>query len=155
MAYTPDPQRAFDTSLRQARLVAFACCFLAPATYVVSYGTQVLRGQWRLYLEGFGRLPWADSRVSTCLALSLGALALALLVPPRMGRSLAALRGRNLLACALLVSSAASGLFLGTRIGPPAASLCLCLFLAPMGGGLAVFPTTQRWRAALEESRQR
>jgi hypothetical protein len=150
MSYTPDPQRAFDTSLRQARLVAFACCFMAPATYVVSFASQVLRGQWRLYLDGFSRLPWSDPRVPGCLALSLGALALALLLPPRLGRaSLAALRGRNLLGCALLVSSAASGLFLGTRIGPPAASLCLCLFLAPMAGGLLLFPTGRRWRAVL------
>jgi hypothetical protein len=134
---------------------------MAPATYVVSFASQVLRGRWPLYLGGFSQLPWGDPRVSGCLALSLGALALAFLLPPRIGRgthggpTLAALRGRNLLGCALLVTSAASGLFLGTRIGPPAASLCLGLFLAPMAAGAALFPTAARWRQALAGSRAR
>jgi hypothetical protein len=156
MAFPPELERNLETSVRQARLVAFTCCFLAPVTYIASFGSQVLRGHWQLYLAGFGSLPWSDTRLPGSLAVALGALALAFLLPPKTGRlkggsaSLATLRGRNLLTCGLLVGSAAAGLFLGTRLGPPVASLCLCLFLAPMVAGWFVFPTAKRWRGMLE-----
>jgi hypothetical protein len=155
MVHSFDPGRAFATSLRQARLVAFVCAFVAPATYLASFASQVLHGNWHLYFTSAGPLPWDDPRLTGALALSLGAMALAFLLPPRLGRRvdgklpLSVLRGRNLVVCALLVAAAAAGLFLGTRIGPPAANLCLSLFLAPMAVGVALFPTEKRWRAEL------
>jgi len=158
MTLPPDLERDLQTSVRQARLVALTCCYIAPAMYLLSVGSSALRGRWRLFLGGFGQLPWADPRVPGALALAAAALLLAWLLPPRLGRrargraALGALRGRNLLTCALLVLVAVSGLFLGVKLGPPAASLSLVLFLAPMAAGLARFPGTARWRQALERS---
>ena len=50
---------------------------------------------------------------------------------------------------ALLVAVAICGLVLGVKIGPPAASLSLVLFLAPMVRGWFVFPSEARWRRAM------
>ena len=127
MALPPVPDRDLETAVRQARLVAFTCCYLAPAMYVLSFASQVLRGRWQLFFAGFGQLPWADPRVPGALAAAAAALALAFILPARPGggATLARLRGRNLLTCGLLVLVAAAGLYLGVKIGPPAASLSL------------------------------
>jgi hypothetical protein len=154
MATPPDPQRELDQTVRQARLVAFTCCFLAPIMYTYSFGTSVLHGRWQLFFAGFAGLPWADPRVPGSLAAAAVAMTLALLLPPRLGRldggsALNTLRLRNLLCCALLVAVAVSGLFLGVKIGPPAASASLILFLAPMVRGLLDFPSQARWRKVI------
>ena len=121
MATPPDPQRELDQTVRQARLVAFTCCFLAPIMYTYSFGTSVLHGRWQLFFAGFAGLPWADPRVPGSLAAAAVAMTLALLLPPRLGRldgglALNTLRLRNLLCCALLV--AVLGLFLGRQDRP-------------------------------------
>jgi len=155
MAFAPDLERDLETALRQARLVAFTCCYLAPAMYILTFGSQVLRGRWQLFLGGFSQLPWADPRLPGALACAGAALALAVLLPPRLGRAqpgrpgLAVLRGRNLAACGLLVVVAVAGLYLGVKLGPPAASTSLVLFLVPVIRGFASFPSGARWRAAL------
>jgi hypothetical protein len=157
MTYSPAFERELRQSARQARMVAFTCCFVAPAMYIITLGSQAFRGQWHLFLGGFGRLPWADPRVPGALAVAVLALSLALVLPPRLGRAgddratLGALKARNLLSSALLVAVAVCGLFLGVKIGPPAASLSLVLFLATMVRGWFVLPSESRWRQALAE----
>ena len=155
MTFSPDLERELRQSVRQARLVAFTCCYVGPAMYILSLGSQVLRGRWELFLSGFGRLPWGDPRVPGSLAVAVVAMALALVLPQRLGRtgqgrtSLGTLKARNLLASALLVAVAISGLYLGVKIGPPAASLSLVTFLAPMVRGWFIFPAEARWRRAM------
>jgi predicted cobalt transporter CbtA len=123
--------------------------------YIVCLGTQAYRGSWAPFLGGFSRLPWSDPRVPGALAAGAVALALALGLPGRLGRldpprsALATLRARNLLSSALLVAVAVSGLYLGVKLGPPAASLSLVLILAPMVRGWFVLPREARWRAAI------
>ena len=158
MAFSPDLERELNKSVRQARLVASTCCFIAPIMYFACIGTQALRGQWRLFLGGFGRLPWADPRVPGALAAAAVALALSVLLPARLGRldeprqALGTLRGRNLATSGLLVAVAICGLFLGMKLGPPAATLSLCLFLATMARGWFVFPSEANWRAVMAGS---
>jgi len=162
MPFSPDLERDLNKSVRQARLVASTCCFIAPIMYIVSIGNQALRGHWALFLGGFSRLPFSDHRVPGALAVAAVALALAVTLPERLGRfsdprsTLGVLRARNLLSSFLLVGVAVSGLFLGMKIGPPAASLSLVLFLAPMARGWLVFPSETRWRKAMAggDSRQ-
>ena len=155
MPLSPDLERELRQSVRQARLVAFTCCYVGPAMYILSLGSQALRGRWELFLAGFGRLPWGDPRVPGALAAASVAMALALVLPPRLGRlgdaraTLGVLKARNLLSSALLVAVAICGLVLGVKIGPPAASLSLVLFLAPMVRGWFVFPSESRWRQTL------
>jgi hypothetical protein len=155
MSFPPDLERELRQSVRQARMVAFVCLYVAPAMYILSVGSQVLRSHWHLFFGGFSRLPWADPRVPGCVAGAGLALALALLVPPRLGRmddprsALGALKARNLLTAALMVAVAVCGLFLAVKIGPPAASLSLVLFLVPVVTGWSVFPSEARWRAAM------
>lgn len=155
MPFTPDMERELRQSVRQARLVAFTCCFVAPAMYLLSLGSQVLAGRWGGFLAGFGRLPWEDHRVSGSIAGACAALALALVLPPRLGRmsdprsALGALKARNLLGSALLATMAVCGLYVGVKIGPPAASLSLALCLMPMVRACFVFPTEAGWRAAM------
>jgi ABC-type spermidine/putrescine transport system permease subunit II len=155
MSLPPDLEREFHRSLRQARMVAMVCCFLAPLIYTYSFGAQKLQGRWLLFLAGFGGLDWRDHRVAGALATAVAALVLALVLPGRLGRmaggrtSLSALRGRNLLTSALLLAVAISGLWLGMKVGEDAASLCLVLFLLPPLRGLQVFPSEPRWRKAI------
>ena len=155
MSFPPDLERELKQSVRQARLVAATCCFIAPLMYILCLGTQAYRGSWALFLGGFGQLPWTDHRVPGALAAAAVALVLALAVPGRLGRldtprsALAALRARNLLSSALLVAVAVCGLFVGVKLGPPAASLSLVLILAPMVRGWFVLPREARWRAVI------
>ena len=155
MSFSPDLERELRQSVRQARMVAFTCCFVAPAMYIISLGSQALRGHWLLFLAGFGHLPWADPRVPGTVAGAALALGLGLVLPQRMGRTgearatLGALKARNLLSSALLVAVAVCGLFLGVKLGPPAASLSLVLFLVPMVRGWFIFPSESRWRQIL------
>ena len=155
MPFPPDLERELRQSVRQARLVAATCCFIAPIMYLLTLGTQAFHGRWAQFLAGFGQVPWTDPRVPGALAVAAVAMALAVVLPARLGRmtppgsALAALRGRNLLSSALLVAVAVSGLFLGVKLGPPAGSLSLILILAPMARGWFVFPRAARWRAAM------
>ena len=157
MPFSPDLERDLRQSVRQARLVAFTCCYVAPAMYLLTLGSQVLGGRWGRFLIGFDRLPWGDHRVSASIAAACMALALSLVLPPRLGRmsdprtALGALRARNLLASALLAAMAVCGLFLGVKLGPPAASLSLVLCLAPMARAAFVLPTEGRWRATMAQ----
>jgi hypothetical protein len=159
MAFPPELERELRQSVRQARMVAFVCCFLAPAMYLLTIGSQAYGSRWGLFLTGFGRLPWADPRVPWLLAGACMALALALVLPPRLGRpldpgsALGALKLRNLVSAALLAGNAMCGLYLGIKIGPPAASLCLSLCLITMIRGCFVFPSEARWRAAMTRAR--
>jgi len=152
MPFPPDLERELAKSVRQARLVAATCGFIAPVMYLMSIGTQALRGHWALFLGGFGRLPWADPRVPGALAAAALAMGLALVLPRRLDRgkaSMGALRGRNLMSCALLVCVAVCGLYLGMKLGPPAASLSLVLCLLPMVRTVFIFPSEAGWRARL------
>jgi hypothetical protein len=155
MTLSPEQERELRQSVRQGRLVAFTCCFVAPAMYLVSLDSQVLRGHWMLFLSGFSRLPWDDPRVPWSIAGAFLALALSLILPQRLGHmrdprsALGTLKGRNLLTVALLAAMAICGLYLGVKIGPPAASASLALCLIPAARGLFVFPTEARWRALL------
>jgi len=148
----PDLERPLRTAFRQSRMVAFVCGFVAPAMYLLTLGSQVLHGRWELFLGGFARLPWGDPRVPGFLGAAGLALALALGVVPRLFRprtpeaALGALRTRNLLASGLLAATAACGLALGVKLGPPAASLSLALCLAAMAGAWSAFPRERRWR---------
>jgi hypothetical protein len=157
----PDLERPLRIAFRQARMVAFVCGFVAPAMYLLTLGSQVLHGHWEQFLGGFGRLPWGDPRVPRALGAAALALVLALGVVPRLFRpqgpesALGVLRARNLLASALLAAAAVCGLWLGVKIGPPAASLSLALCLAAMAGACAVFPRERRWREALAEGLSR
>ena len=63
MPFQPDPERELKQAVRQARLVAATCCFIAPIMYLLTLGTQAFQGRWGLFLAGFGQLPWADSRL--------------------------------------------------------------------------------------------
>ena len=145
MPFSPDLERDLNKSVRQARLVASTCCFIAPIMYIVSIGNQALRGHWALFLGGFSRLPFSDHRVPGALAVAAVALALAVTLPERLGRfsdprsTLGVLRARNLLSSFLLVGVAVSD-----------------LFLAPMARGWLVFPSETRWRKAMAggDSRQ-
>jgi hypothetical protein len=155
MSFSPDLERELRQSVRQARMVAFTCCFVAPAMYIITLGSQAFRGHWQLFLAGFGRLPWSQPRVPGAVAAAALAMALALVLPQRLGQTgepraaLGALKARNLVSSALLVAVAVCGLFLGVKIGPPAASLSLVLFLLPMVRGWFVFPGESRWRAVM------
>jgi hypothetical protein len=161
MAFPPELERELRQSVRQARMVAFVCCFVAPAMYLISLGSQALRGHWELFLGGFGRLPWADPRVPAALSGAGLALILALVLPDRLGRldepraALGTLKARNLVSCALLVAVAVGGLYLGVKLGPPAASLSLVLCLAPVARGWFVFPREDRWRRTMGAGRGR
>lgn len=158
MAFPPDLERELKQSVRQARMVAFVCCFLAPAMYLLTIGSQAYGSRWGLFLTGFGRLPWADPRVPGLIAAAGLALVLSLILPPRLGRlgdpgsALGALKLRNLASAALLAGNAMCGLYLGIKLGPPAASLCLALCLITMIRGWFVFPREARWRAAMARS---
>jgi hypothetical protein len=155
MTFPPELERELRQSVRQARMVAFTCLYVAPAMYILSVGSQVLRSHWHLFLAGFSRLPWEDPRVPACITAASVALGLALILPPRLGRmrdprsALGALKARNLLTAGLMVAVAVCGLFLAVKIGPPAATLSLVLFVLPMIGGWAVFPSEAGWRAAM------
>jgi hypothetical protein len=155
MTLGPELERELRQAVRQARLVAFTCCFAAPAMYLISVGSQALGSRWERFLGGFGRLPWSDPRVPWTLAAALLAFVLSLVLPGRLGHprdprsALGVLRARNLVRSALLAVVAGCGLYLGFRLGPPAASLCLVLCLAPMARGLFVFPAEARWREAM------
>jgi len=155
MTYTPDPERELKLAVRQARLVALTCGFLAPVMYLFSLGTQALGGRWGLFLTGFGRLPWADRRVPALLVTALLALALSVLLPPRLGRmdspraALGTLKLRNLVTSGLLAATAMCGLYLGIKLGPPAASSTLVLCLAAMIRCAFILPSEARWRAQL------
>ena len=155
MTFGSELERELRQAVRQARLVAFTCCFAAPAMYLISVGSQALGGRWERFLDGFGRLPWSDPRVPWAVAAALLAFALSLVLPGRLGHprdsrsALAVLRARNLARSALLAAVAVCGLYLGFKLGPPAASLCLVLCLAPMARGFFVFPTESRWRETM------
>lgn len=151
-AFPPDLERELRQSVRQARMVSFTCAFVAPAMYIISLGSQVLRGRWRLFLASFADLPWDENLLRVSLAAACLTLALALILPPRLGRprdpraALGALKLRNLLTAALMAAVAIFGLYLGVKIGPPVASLSLVICLLPMVGGWAVLPSESRWR---------
>jgi hypothetical protein len=155
MNFSPELERQLRQSVRQGRMVAVTCCFVAPAMYAISLVSQALRGRWGALLDGFGRLPWDEPRVRLLLAAAGLAMILALGVVPRLGRlpdagsALGVLRARNLLRSALLAGVAVCGLVLGIRIGPPAASLSLVLFLGAAAGGAAVFPSERHWREVM------
>jgi hypothetical protein len=123
--------------------------------YAISLAAQALRGRWRLYLAGFGRVPWGDPLVPLLLGSAATALLLAMAVVPRLGRmpnapaALGVLKVRNLLRAALLAAVAVCGLVLGTRIGPSTASLSLAMFVVAALGGWAVFPSEAQWREVM------
>ncbi|GEM_PF-1628104 len=158
MTFTSELERELHQSVRQARMVAFTCCFLAPAMYVLTLGSQAYGSRWDLFLRGFGRLPWDDLRVSRLIAAAFLALALSLFLPPHVGHmrdphsALGTLRVRNLICSALLAAIAVCGLYLGVKIGPPAASLTLALCLVPMARACFIFPREARWRAAMNQA---
>ena len=155
MPFPPELERVLRQSVRQARMVAFVCCFLAPAMYLLTIGSQAYGSRWGLFLTGFGRLPWADPRVPWLVAAACVALALSLVLPPRLGRmgdpgsALAALKLRNLARAALLAGNAMCGLYLGIKLGPPAASSTLVLCLAAMIRCAFILPSEARWRTQL------
>jgi len=158
MAFPPELERELRQSVRQARMVAFTCGFVAPAMYIISLGSQVLRGRWRLFLAGFADLPWADPQVRVAMAAACLTLALALILPPRLGRprsprsALATLKVRNLVGSALMAVVAVFGLRLCVQIGPPVASLSLAICLMPMVGCWAVLPAESRWRDIMADA---
>ncbi len=158
MALAPEQERELRLAVRQARLVAFTCCFAAPAMYLISVGSQALGGRWQWFLVGFARVPWNDHRVPWAVAAASLAFALSLVLPGRLGRmgdpraALGALRARNLARSALLAAVAVCGLYLGIKLGPPAASVCLALCLVPMARGFYVFPSESRWREAMSRT---
>ena len=133
-------------------MVSFTCGFVAPAMYIISLGSQVLRGRWSLFLAGFADLPWEEPLVRACLVAACLTLVLALVLPPRLGQprdsraALGTLKLRNLLTAALMAAVAIFGLYLGVKIGPPVASLSLLICLLPMVGCWAVLPSESRWR---------
>jgi hypothetical protein len=155
MSFSPDLERELRQGVRQARMVAFVCMFAAPAMYLVCLYSQVLRGRWQLFLGGFNRIPWADRRVPVALGVAILALALAVILPPRLGRTdqpraaLGVLKARNLVGSGLMVAVAICGLYLGVKIGPPAASLSLVLCLVPPLRGWSVFPSEAGWRKSM------
>jgi hypothetical protein len=155
MAFEPDLERELRQSVRQARMMALTCLFVAPVMYTICLGSQVLRSHWELFLAGFSQMPWDDPQARSAIAVASLALFLALILPPRLGRprdprsALGVLKGRNLLTCALMVVLAVSGLYLGVKIGPPAASLSLAMFLVTMLGGWSVFPSEAHWRSVM------
>ena len=152
MEFPPDLERELRQSVRQARMVSFTCTFIAPAMYIISLGSQVLRGRWRLFLASFADLPWDENLLRVSLAAACLTLALALILPPRLGRpsspraALGTLKLRNLLTSALMAAVAVFGLYLGVKIGPPVAPLSLVICLLPMVGCWAVLPSESRWR---------
>jgi hypothetical protein len=158
MPFSPELDRELHQGVRQARMVAFVCMFAAPAMYIVCLYSQVFRGRWQLFLGGFSGLPWADRRVPLALCAAVLALALALILPARLGRmldprsALGVLKARNLVSSALMVAVAISGLYLGVKIGPPAASLSLVLCLVPMARGWRMFPSEAGWRNTMARS---
>jgi hypothetical protein len=155
MAFEPDLERELRQSVRQARMVALTCMFVAPAMYTICLGSQVLRSHWELFLAGFSQMPWDDPQARGAIAAASVALFLALILPQRLGRphdprsALGLLKARNLLTCALMVALAVCGLYLGVKIGPPAASLSLAMFLLTMLGGCSVFPSEAQWRSVM------
>jgi hypothetical protein len=155
MEFPPELERDLRQGIRQARMVNFSCCFVAPAMYLICLCSSVLGGQWGRFLAGFGLLRWDDPLVKG-LEMGAGAvLILALVLPPRLGHlrdsrgALAVLKMRNLASSALVAGIAVCGLVLGVRIGPSAASLSLIICAVAMVAGLAVFPRERRWREVM------
>src|SRR5208283_1958862 len=86
MKITAELERDLRQTLRQARLVAGACTILAPIIYAGTVGSQTLGGRWQAFFAGFDRVSWEDPRLPRLLAAGSLALALALVLPPRIGR---------------------------------------------------------------------
>lgn len=156
MPFTEAQEKELQTALRMTRILALAMCCGGPAAYLVVYGLAVLRGNWGLFLQGFGHVPWSQPIVPALLAVSAMTLAGAFVLPGLLGRAqaqqppLAALRTRSAISYALLEAVAIYGLVLGFVAGPAVASLSLVLMLVPPTLGLTLLPGEAAWRKACE-----
>lgn len=158
MPFTEAQEKELQTALRVTRILAMAMCCGGPAAYLVVYGLAVLQGNWGLFLQGFGHVPWSQPIVPALLAVSAMTLAGAFVLPGILAARqaqqppLAALRARSVISCALLEAVAIYGLVLGFVAGPAVASLSLILMLVPPALSLALLPSEAAWREVCERS---